>query len=195
MARKVPRSARSVRLVSMRQGNVRWRESVRAGLRRQRLAGRGYPTSGIAPRDFRFGRAQSSDGSASHPLHRPRGGCRQRHHRYRLLDHAGAGARVCLRAQGSHPDHGGRSRDGEPLPHPGMVARGRLAGRCRLCGDWNSGGHARRPHDAGPAAACRRSGDRRVPSGDDPRTPLAGRPPRQSAAPPPGGCRRQLSAS
>jgi uncharacterized protein len=49
----------------------------------------------------------------------PRGRAGRRHHlghcRHRFVDHADAGAGLSVRAQASRADHGGRSRDGQPV--------------------------------------------------------------------------------
>ena len=85
----------------------------------------------IIPRSYMINGSRPSQsinlGLPLHPHRRPA----RRHHlrdcRHGLVDHADAGIDLSIRAEGSRPDHGGGGRDGEPVAHSRLVARGRLA--------------------------------------------------------------------
>ena len=100
----------------------------------------------------------------------PRGRAPRRHHqrhcRHRLVDHADAGSGLSIRAEAGRADYGDRRRDGEPVPHPRLVARGRLARLRRLFASRYSGRGPRRAHAAGAAVARGRYFDRPVPDRD-----------------------------
>ena len=109
------------------------------------------------------------------PHRRPARRHHLRHCRHGLVDHADAGTDLSIRAEGSRSDHGGRGRDGEPVAHSRLVARGRLAGLPRLFGHGDSGRCTWRADPARAALARRRYRDRPVSDRDGAGAALAGR--------------------